>query len=71
MLAARLLASDFYMDKTLRNVVIGGVVVLSLCALYYFVFAPMTADKKLGDCLRYASPLAGMSKEDCFKRYGR
>jgi hypothetical protein len=59
------------MDKTLKKVVITGVVIVSLSAVYYFAVRPTIQAQKLDECMQRLSGDREAQDFYCYKRYGR
>jgi|GEM_PF-5556566 len=65
------------MDKTLRNTIIAGVVVITLCVVYFFVIKPEIEKKNYVECRRnfgtkemVGSPVIQALIDSCVKSGG-
>jgi len=63
------------MDKTTRNTVIIGIILISISFFYQFIIRPIQRDNKLEDCIYGKGVSSDIDLEKyydmCFKKYGR
>jgi hypothetical protein len=52
------------MDKTLRNTIIAGIFLIGVSVAYYFVFRPISNERKLNVCLQEANTYLDKIKEN-------
>lgn len=52
------------MDKSLRNTIIVGIILIGISVAYYFVVRPILNEKKLANCLQEANKYLNEAREN-------
>jgi hypothetical protein len=57
------------MDKTLRNAIIAGILIVSISIAYFLIFKPEPKQQTEFDACYEKCTSLGVNQDDCLKRY--